>query len=43
MVTATEREDRGEYHIGFPSVTCQNPEEGRNKPTKRRFMNKKIV
>ena len=41
VVTATERGDRGECHIGFPSLTFQNPEEGGNKPLKRRFLNKK--
>ena len=41
--TATKRGDRGECHIGFPSLTFQNPEEGGNKTPKRRFMNKKIV
>ena len=28
IVTATERKDRGECRIGFPSLTFQNPEEG---------------
>ena len=28
--------------IGFPSLTFQNPNERRNKPPKRRFMNKRI-
>ena len=28
IVTATERGDRGECRIGFPSLTFQNPEEG---------------
>ena len=27
IVTATERGDRGEYRIGFPSLTFQNPED----------------
>ena len=40
IVTPTEREDRGECHIGFHLVTFQNPEEGGNKPPKRLFMNK---
>ena len=43
IVTATERGDRGECHIEFPSRTFQNPEEGGNKPPKLQFMNKKIV
>ena len=30
IVTATERGDRGECRIGFPSLTFQNPEEGEN-------------
>ena len=30
-----ERRDREKYHIGFPSLTLQNPEEGGNKPPKR--------
>ena len=30
IVTAAERGDRGECRIGFPSLTCQNPEEGGN-------------
>ena len=42
IVIATERGERGECHIGFPSLTFQNPEEGVNKPPKRRFMNKRI-
>ena len=42
-VSATERGDRRECHIGFPSLSFQNPEEGGNKPPKRRFMNKQIV
>ena len=37
IVTATERGDRGECHIVFPSLTFQNSEEGGNKPPKRRF------
>ena len=37
----TERRDKGECLIGFPSLTFQNPEEGVNKPPKRRFLNKK--
>ena len=41
IVTVTERGDRGKYHIVFPSLTFQNPEEGGNKPPKRRFLNKK--
>ena len=41
IVTATEREDRGYCHIGFPSLTFQNHEEGGNKPPKRQFVNKK--
>ena len=28
IATATEKGDRGECHIEFPSVTFQNPEEG---------------
>ena len=40
---ATERGDRGECHIGFLSLTIRNPEEGVNKPPKRRFINTKIV
>ena len=30
IVTATERGDRGECRIGFPSLTFQNSEEGGN-------------
>ena len=37
------RGDREECHFGFPSLTFQNPEEGGNRPPKRRIMNKKIV
>ena len=29
LITATERGDRGESRIGFPSLIFQNPEEGR--------------
>ena len=39
IVTATEQ-TKGECHIGFPSLTFQNPEEGANKLPKRRFFNK---
>ena len=39
IIITAERGDRGECHIEFPSVTIQNPEEGGNKPPKRRFMN----
>ena len=41
IVTASEREDRGQCHIGFPSMTFQSPEERGNKPPKCRFINKK--
>ena len=40
IVTTTERGDRGECHIGFASLTIQNPEEGENKPPNRRFLKK---
>ena len=43
IVTDTERRDRGECRIGFPTLNFQNPEEGGNKPPKRRFINKQIV
>ena len=42
IVTATERGDRGDCHIGYPSLTFQNPEEVGNKPPKRRILNKKV-
>ena len=38
IVSATERGDRWECHIVFPSLTFQNPEEGGNKPPKRRLL-----
>ena len=40
LLPATERGDRGECHVIFPSVTFQNPEEGEKKPLS--GLNKKI-
>ena len=37
IVTATERGDSEECHMVFPSLTLQNPEEGGNKPPKRKY------
>ena len=42
IVSATERKDRGEWDILFPSLTFQNPEERGNEPPKRRLWIKKI-
>ena len=43
IVTATERGDRGGCHVVFPSLTFQNPEEGKKKPPKRRLWIKRCV
>ena len=43
IVTATERGDRGKCHIGFPSQTFQNPEEGGNNLRNVGFWIKNIV
>ena len=43
MFTASEGGDRGKCHIVFPSLTFQNPDEGGNKPPKRRLLNQKDI